>query len=190
MPPPYPGSRSDGLGDFAGLFGRIQGPDESQAEIKSRPGASGGDELSVDHDLLVGQNCRQLARDGKVGGVPFTGQHSGLMEDGPLGALDGLQVGAAAVSSLGENAVQQLIYLPRNFLMECSSRFFSWPVQPPGCCSTGRRAQIFSLMPTRSSPSFWNRWNSATSGCALRSAAGLGYDSVTLLPATLRVRRN
>jgi len=53
------------------------------------------------------------------------GAGSGLMEDGPQGALDGLQIGAPAFSSLGENAVQQLIYLPRNFLMECSSRFFS-----------------------------------------------------------------
>jgi hypothetical protein len=53
------------------------------------------------------------------------GDGSGLMEDGPQGALDGLQIGAAAASSLGENTLQQLIYLPRNFLMECNSRFFS-----------------------------------------------------------------
>ena len=53
------------------------------------------------------------------------GAGPGLMEDGPQGALDGLQIGSAAVSSLGENATQQLIHLPRNFLMECSSRFFS-----------------------------------------------------------------
>ena len=31
---------------------------------------------------------------------------SGLMEDGPQGALDGLQIGAAAVSPLGENTLQ------------------------------------------------------------------------------------
>ena len=53
------------------------------------------------------------------------GVGSGLMEDGPQGALDGLQIGAVAASSLGENTLQQLIYLPRNFLMEYSSRFFS-----------------------------------------------------------------
>ena len=35
------------------------------------------------------------------------------------------QIGASAVSTLGENASQQLIYFPRNFLMDCSSRFFS-----------------------------------------------------------------
>jgi hypothetical protein len=50
---------------------------------------------------------------------------SGLMEGGPQGALDGLQIRASAVLSLGEDAAQQLIYLPRDFLMDCSSRFFS-----------------------------------------------------------------
>ncbi len=49
----------------------------------------------------------------------------GLMESGPQGALDGFQIGAAAVATLGENAIQQLIYFPRNFLMDCNSRFFS-----------------------------------------------------------------
>ena len=50
---------------------------------------------------------------------------AGLMEGDAQGALGGLQIGASAVSSLGENAAQQLIYLPRNFQMDCSSRFFS-----------------------------------------------------------------
>jgi hypothetical protein len=52
------------------------------------------------------------------------GAGSGLMEREPQGALDGLQIGAAAVSSLAENADQQLIYFPRDLLMDCSSRFF------------------------------------------------------------------
>lgn len=47
------------------------------------------------------------------------------MEGDAQGALDGLQIGASAVSSLGENAAQQLLYFPRNFQMDCSSRFFS-----------------------------------------------------------------
>jgi hypothetical protein len=50
---------------------------------------------------------------------------SDLMEGGPQGALDGLQIRASAVLSLSEDAAQQLIYLPRDFLMDCSSRFFS-----------------------------------------------------------------
>jgi hypothetical protein len=53
------------------------------------------------------------------------GNGSGLVERNSQGALDGLQIGAAAVSPLGEKAAQQLIYFPRNFLMDCSSRFFS-----------------------------------------------------------------
>jgi hypothetical protein len=51
------------------------------------------------------------------------GTGSGLMKRDPQSALDGL--GASSVSSLGENAARQLIYFPRNFLMDCSSRFFS-----------------------------------------------------------------
>jgi hypothetical protein len=35
--------------------------------------------------------------------------------------LDGLRIGAAAVSPLGEKAAQQMIQFPRNFLMDCSS---------------------------------------------------------------------
>jgi hypothetical protein len=53
------------------------------------------------------------------------GAGSGLMEGDAQGALDGFQIGASAVSSLGKNAAQQLIYFPRDFLMDCSSRFFS-----------------------------------------------------------------
>jgi hypothetical protein len=53
------------------------------------------------------------------------GTGSGLMKRDPQSALDGLQIGASSVSSLGENAARQLIYFPRNFLMDCSSRFFS-----------------------------------------------------------------
>ena len=49
----------------------------------------------------------------------------GLMKSSPQGALDGLQIGTSAAATLGENAAQQLIYFPRNFLMDCSSRFFS-----------------------------------------------------------------
>jgi hypothetical protein len=53
------------------------------------------------------------------------GAGPGPMEREPQGALDGLQIGVAAVSSLAENADQQLIYFPRDLLMDCSSRFFS-----------------------------------------------------------------
>jgi hypothetical protein len=49
---------------------------------------------------------------------------SGLMEGSPQGTLDGLQIGESTVLPLGEDAAQQLVYLTRNFLMDCSSRFF------------------------------------------------------------------
>ena len=48
-----------------------------------------------------------------------------LMKGGSQGALDGFQICASAGASLGEDAAQQLIYFPRNLLMDCSSRFFS-----------------------------------------------------------------
>jgi hypothetical protein len=53
------------------------------------------------------------------------GAGSGLMEREPQGALDSFQIGAAAVSALAENADQQMIYFPRDLLMDCSRRFFS-----------------------------------------------------------------
>jgi hypothetical protein len=53
------------------------------------------------------------------------GPGASLMQGGTQSALNGLQVGASAVSSLGENAAQQLIHFPRDLLMDCSSRFFS-----------------------------------------------------------------
>jgi hypothetical protein len=53
------------------------------------------------------------------------GAGPGLMERNSQRALDGFQIGAAAVSPLGEDAAQQLIHFPRNFLMDCNSSFFS-----------------------------------------------------------------
>jgi hypothetical protein len=49
----------------------------------------------------------------------------GLMQGRAQQALQGFQIRAAAGATLGENAAQQMIYFPRNFLMDCSSRFFS-----------------------------------------------------------------
>ena len=66
-----------------------------------------------------------------------------LMEGGSQGCFQGLQIRAAVLATLRKHAAQELIHFPRNFLMDCSSRFFSWSVQPPRCRSTGRSAQIF-----------------------------------------------
>lgn len=53
------------------------------------------------------------------------GAGSDLMEGDPQRILDRLQIGAAGISALGEDAAQQVVYFPRNFFMDCSSRFFS-----------------------------------------------------------------
>src|ERR1700679_2344074 len=113
----------------------------------------------------------------------------GLVKRCPQCVLSRPQVGLPVVLSLGEGAAQQLFYFPRNLPIDCNSRFFSCSVHPPRR-STGRRWQIFSLMLTNSSLSFWRRWNSSTSRCALRRAAGVGKDSDTVFPSTLRVSRN
>jgi hypothetical protein len=50
---------------------------------------------------------------------------SGLMYSSPQSAFGGFQIAARAVSSLREDAAQQLIYFARHLLMDCNSRFFS-----------------------------------------------------------------
>src|ERR1035438_149555 len=106
------------------------------------------------------------------------------------GGFDRLQIRAPVFMALSKDPAEELVYFPPHLLMDSSSRFFSASVQPPRACSTGRRAQMLSLRVTSSALSFWKRRNSATSFCALRKAAGLGKLSVTVLPATRRVRRN
>jgi hypothetical protein len=81
---------------------------------------------------------------------------SGLLQGNPQGGFDRLQIRSAVFVTLGEDATQQLVYLARDLLMDCSSRFFSWSVQPPRCCSTGRSSQIFWLIRTKFSLSFWS----------------------------------
>ena len=80
---------------------------------------------------------------------------AGLMQGRRKSVLYGFQIHLAV--ALGEDAAQQLVYFPCNLLMDCSSRFFSCSVQPPGCGSTGRSAQIRSLMLMKSSLSCWKR---------------------------------
>src|ERR1700693_675594 len=82
---------------------------------------------------------------------------SGVVECRSQSAFHGFQVGSAAFVALREDAAQELFHFPRNFLMVCSSRFFSWSVQPPLCGCTGRSSQIFSLTRNNSSLSFCRR---------------------------------
>src|SRR5579871_160718 len=53
------------------------------------------------------------------------GGGSGLMESRAQHALNGFQIRTGAVATFSENTTQEQIYFPRNFLMDCSSRFFS-----------------------------------------------------------------
>ena len=85
------------------------------------------------------------------------GGGSGLVKSCSQGSFHGFQIGSSVVVPLREDTAQQLVHFPRNLLMDCSSRFFSWSVQPPRCRSTGRSSQIFWLMLTSSSLSSWKR---------------------------------
>jgi hypothetical protein len=102
---------------------------------------------------MVAAGARQLAllsRGGLVLQQLTQAGSPGRMQSGAKRTFDGFQIQVAAVPALGKDTAQQLVYFPRNFLMDCSSRFFYWSVQPPRCGSTGRSAQIFSLMSTKS----------------------------------------
>ena len=80
-----------------------------------------------------------------------------LMKSAPKSVFHGFHIHLAAAAALLKDTAQQLVYFSRNFLMDCSSRFFSCSVQPPRCCSTGRSVQIFSLMSTKASLNCWKR---------------------------------
>jgi hypothetical protein len=62
--------------------------------------------------------------------------------------------------------------LSRASLVAYRAQLLERGLSHPPRCSTVRRSQIFSMMLTNSSLSFWRRRNSSTSRCALRSAAG------------------
>jgi hypothetical protein len=67
------------------------------------------------------------------------------------------QIGSTVVLTLRKNTGEQPVYFARNFRMDCSSRFFSWSVQPPRFRSTGRSSQILWLILTSFSLSSWKR---------------------------------
>jgi hypothetical protein len=75
----------------------------------------------------------------------------------PEGRLHGLEIGPAGCAPLGEDTGEQGGYCARRLLMDSSSRFFSWVVQPTGAGSAGRSAQIFSLRAMSSWLSTWKR---------------------------------
>ncbi len=71
-------------------------------------------------------------------GVPLQqsgqGRRAHFVQAAPERRLDGLKIGPASVAPLGEDTGEQRCYFPRHLLMDCSSRFFSWGVQPTWVC--------------------------------------------------------
>jgi hypothetical protein len=57
--------------------------------------------------------------------------------------LDRFQIHQARLTHAREEGAQQLLYFPRDFLLDGVRRFFSCSLS--GCSSTGRRRQIFSF---------------------------------------------
>src|SRR5262245_22262547 len=105
------------------------------------------------------------------------------MQGGAHGHLCGLQIQVPRLAPLLENHPQELIYFARDLLLDRCRRFFSCSVS--GSSSTGRKRQIAALVSTNARLSCWNLRNSATSRSALWRAAGVGNDSVRVLPLTL-----
>ena len=102
------------------------------------------------HLVLVGGR-RLVAKQFGQGGGP------GLVKRCSQVGFDRFQIGSTVLLTLRKNTGEQPIYFARNFRMDCSSRFFSWSVQPLRSRWTGRTAQIFWLMLTSSSLSSWKR---------------------------------
>ena len=73
------------------------------------------------------------------------------MHGGAKRHLDRLQIRAADLLSLGEDAAQERSYFTRDFCLDRRSRFFSSDVS---ASSIGRKAQILSLISTISAHSF------------------------------------
>ena len=69
-------------------------------------------------------------------------RRSGLMQDGAKAHLHRLQIEAAGLLPLGEDAVQQCGYFARDLCMDRLGRFFSSAVS---ASFTGRARQILSL---------------------------------------------
>src|ERR1019366_4140629 len=146
--------------------------------------------------LIVIPRLSAAGASGPWGGVSRLGQQRrqysgpGPMQPGASGHFDGLQVQAGALPLGRKHSLEKRLDFPCDFLMNSRSRFFSASVQPAASGSAGRKRQICSLTAVNSAVRSCKRWNSVTSSAALRNAAGVAKDSATLLPLTLRSRRN
>jgi hypothetical protein len=73
------------------------------------------------------------------------GGGTGAVQGRTDGHFDRFQIDTPALAALGKNSVQQTHYFACDFLMDCTTRFFSCAVQPVASDSTGRKRQICSL---------------------------------------------
>jgi hypothetical protein len=81
----------------------------------------------------------------------------GLVKSGSQAGFHRFQIGSTMLLAVRKNTGKHAVYFARNFRMDCSSRFFSWSVQPPRARSTGHSWQILWLILTSFSLSSWKR---------------------------------
>src|ERR1700730_3957390 len=97
--------------------------------------------------------------------------------------LQGFQIETAGLAAILEDDAQPSIYFARDFLPDRFGVFFSAGVC--SCSSKGRKRQIAALTSTNSRLNC-SHWRYSSISCsALRRAAGLVKDSVTVLPSAL-----
>jgi hypothetical protein len=71
------------------------------------------------------------------------GGGASLVESCSQCIFHGFQIGSAVVVPFGEYAAQQLVYFPRNLLMDCSSRFFPVRSIRPAAARQGEDRRSF-----------------------------------------------
>jgi hypothetical protein len=84
------------------------------------------------------------------------------------------------VTTVAEDERQQMFYFAGDFLLDRFRRFFSWGVASSSV--VGRKRQRVLLTSTKSRLNCCHFRYSSISCSALRCAAGLANDSVTVLP--------
>lgn len=63
--------------------------DEGEAEVEGGASAAGGEDFTIGHGALVGEDGGELVGDTWVGGVAASGEQAGVVEDGGRGANGG-----------------------------------------------------------------------------------------------------
>lgn len=87
---------SDGSRDFGGFFGGYEGGDQSQTKVDRGACAARGEQASVEHGALVGEDVWEFSGHAGVGGVAASGEQAGIVQHGGRGA-DGGEQGAGGV---------------------------------------------------------------------------------------------